>query len=255
MKIRTKADVEALDLKIQNELGIDVKKYGNKEAVEKFVDLLIFPKFIIKWGTRPLLLALLCFFAGYFLFDLVNIEVFIYSLIGFALFLLVGVLASVMFVLWKINKDVLNVAQYSLEIMKSSLGDLKQVNHQINEENKKDVLSLLFKGIIHIVTIPLMSVVIAQKIPLLGGLVARLIKKMLTILTNVIKFEDQLTNEEVDSKDTKSARLLAYEKMVTAASKNLDQFVNITFRVLKLPIRMLLIITSLFLILFIRIIN
>ena len=34
MKIRTARDVEKLDLKIKEELGVDVKEYRNEEAVE-----------------------------------------------------------------------------------------------------------------------------------------------------------------------------------------------------------------------------
>ncbi len=44
MQIRTTKDVEKLDLKIKEELGIDVSKYRNPEVAESFVDLLIFPK-------------------------------------------------------------------------------------------------------------------------------------------------------------------------------------------------------------------
>lgn len=44
MKVRTKKDVEKLNNRIKEELGIDVQKYRKEKVIANFVDLLIFPK-------------------------------------------------------------------------------------------------------------------------------------------------------------------------------------------------------------------
>lgn len=72
MKIRTAADAKKLDEKIQRDLGIDVKKYRNPEVAEQFVELLIFPQYIINWGIRPIIISFFLYIAGFFIVDLVR---------------------------------------------------------------------------------------------------------------------------------------------------------------------------------------
>ena len=59
LKIKTAKDVEALDLKIKSELGVDVGKYRKAEVAEAFVDLLIFPRFVITWILHPIIISFL----------------------------------------------------------------------------------------------------------------------------------------------------------------------------------------------------
>ena len=47
MKIRSQKDVDRLEEAIKMELGIDVSKYKNEEVVESFVELLVFPEYVI----------------------------------------------------------------------------------------------------------------------------------------------------------------------------------------------------------------
>jgi len=104
MKIRTKKDVIALDQKIKDELGVDVSKYKNQEVVDNFVSLLVFPQYIFNWGIRPVLIAFALYIAGFFVLDLVHIFYVIYGLFGLVLFLLSGILAGVLFLIWKMKK-------------------------------------------------------------------------------------------------------------------------------------------------------
>ena len=43
MKIRTQTDVDNLDRHIQNELGIDIKKYSDEDVANNLIELLNFP--------------------------------------------------------------------------------------------------------------------------------------------------------------------------------------------------------------------
>ncbi|MEM6699997.1 MAG: hypothetical protein AAF599_16460, partial [Bacteroidota bacterium] len=74
MKIRTSKDVEKLDKKIKEELGIDVQKYRNEEVVENFVQLLVFPEYVINWVIRPVLISIGIFIIGFFTLNLVHVE-------------------------------------------------------------------------------------------------------------------------------------------------------------------------------------
>ena len=103
MRIRTTRDIEQLGEKIKQELGIDLQKYRDEEAVENFVELLVFPQYIFNWVIRPILLSIVIFMVGFFLLDLVHIEYIIYGLVGFVLFLIIGILLGLLLLTWKMR--------------------------------------------------------------------------------------------------------------------------------------------------------
>lgn len=255
MRIRTPKDVEKLDNRIEEELGIDIQKYRNEEVVENFVELLVFPEYVVTWVIRPILISIGIFIIGFFVFDLVHIEYIIYGLIGFGLFLATGVLIGLLFLSWKMKSDMWGIVDYSLEIMKSAISDMNQVSNQMTKENRKDVLGLLFKGIIHIVTIPMMSKVIADKVPFVGGFVNRIVKRILILLSDKIKFEEENLKQELRKKGSEPNALQIYLSSISAVSTGLEKVLNFTFGVAQFPIKIGFGIILLILILFLYLIN
>jgi len=255
MRIRTKKDVEELDHKIKAELNIDIQKYRNDEVVQDFVELLIFPRYVINWVIRPLLISVLIFVFGFFILDLVHIEYLIYGIIGFVLFLANGILFGLLFLMWKIKSDLWGIIDYSLEIMKSIVYDSYVVNNQINEENKKDVLSLLFKGVIHIITIPMISKVISEKIPLIAGIVKRIVKQILSLVSDKIKFNEENLKQELDIKNEKPNALKVYTNSIISATKGLEKVLNFTLGIAQFPLKIVFGILFLVLALFLYLIN
>ncbi|GAA0715640.1 hypothetical protein GCM10009430_10370 [Aquimarina litoralis] len=255
MKIRTKKDVEKLDNKIKNELGIDVRKYRNEEVVENFVELLVFPKYVINWVIRPILLSLLFFIFGFYVLDLVHVEYVIYTIIGLILFLISGLLIGLLFLIWKMKSDMWGIISYSLDIMKSAVTDINQVNNQVNKDNRKDVLGLLFKGIIHIVTIPMVSKIVSDKVPFVGGIVNRIVKKILTLVSNTIKFDEIKLKEELNKQNDEPNAIKIYTNSISNATLGLEKIMNFTFGVAQFPLKIVFGIIFLILLLFLYLIN
>ncbi|WP_158974795.1 hypothetical protein [Cellulophaga sp. L1A9] len=255
MKIRTKKDVEKLDNKIKEELGIDVQKYRNEEVIENFVELLVFPKYIFNCLFRPILISILIFIIGFFVFDLVHIENVIYGTVGLILFLITGILVGLLLLMWKMKSDMWGVVNYSLDIMKSAVTDMIQVNSQVNKENRKDVLGLLFKGIIHIVTIPMISKVISDKVPFVGGIIKRIVKKILTLFSDKVKFDEEKLSQELNEKEGESNALRIYSNSISSATKGLEKIMNFTFGVAQFPLKIVFGIILSILILFLYLIN
>lgn len=255
MRIRTTKDVEMLDLKIKNELGIDVQKYRNEEVIEKFVELLVFPEYVITWVIRPVLITIGIFIIGFFVFDLVHIEYVLYGIIGLFLFLATGILIGLLFLIWKMKSDLGEIINYTLEIMKTAVEDLVQVNSQITEENRKDIFGLLFKGTIHIVTIPMLSKVISDKVSVVGGLVNWVVKRVLILVSDRVKFdEENLTNELTKTEEEPNA-LKVYSNSISSVSNSLDTIMKFTFRIAQLPLALGLVVILVALILFLYFIN
>lgn len=236
MKIRTAADVELLDAKIKEELGIDVQKYRNEEVAENFVELLIFPRYVVNWATRPLLAFLLLYLIGFFVVDLVNIEYLIYGVIGLGLFAVSGFLFGYLFLTWKIKSDFLGIIDYSLDIMKSCVVDLKQVSSKITGENRKEVLGLLFKGVIHIITIPVLTKVITDKVPFVGGFLQGIAKKVLTLVSEKVQFEEVMLEEEMNKKEKEDGFVETYTQLISLASNGINKLLSITIGIAQFPV-------------------
>lgn len=255
MKIRTTEDVEILDSRIKDELGIDVRKYRNEEVVEDFVELLVFPEYVLTWVLKPILISVVIFIMGFFKFDLVHIELIIYACVGFVLFFTLGILIGLLFLIRRMKTDMWGIVDYSLEMMKSAVNDLKQVNDQITPENRKNALGLLFKGIIHIVTIPMVAKVVSAKVPLIDGLINRLLKKVLTVVSDKVKFDEEKLNEELKKSDGETTAIQLYSNAISAVSIGLEKVMNLTFGIAQLPIFISFIFNLLILVLFLILIN
>lgn len=255
MRIRTEKDVKKLDEKLKTELGIDVTQYRNEEAVDNFAELLAFPAYIVSWVIRPIGFFLLLFIFGFYALNLVHIEYVIYGVIGFVLFLITGISFGLLSLFFKLKKDIWNIANYSLNILKSVIEDLSNVNSQITDANRKDVLSLVFKGIIHIVTIPMLAKIVTSKIPILGSLISKLIKKILVLLSDKLEFDDEKIEELVVKDSENNEGFNSYIKSVDNASKGLETLVTFTFKVAKIPFLIIFIVSISILCLFIYLIN
>jgi len=244
MKIRTQADVEQLDERIKNELGIDVRKYRDEEVAENFMELLLFPQYIGSWVLRPVVLLLVLFVVGFFFIDLVHIEYLIYAVFGLALSLLTGLFLGLLLFTWRLKADLKGIVEYALGVMKSGATDLSQVSNKITPENRKDVMGLLFKGVIHIVTIPMMGEVAAQKVPLFGGTVKSLIKKVLNIVSDTVKFDETLLEAELNKEDSEPGFIETYTNSISSATTGLNSVMDKTMGVAQFPLKIGFIISA-----------
>ncbi len=257
MKVKTEKDLEQLKTRIQNELGIDVTKYQNEEVAQNFAELIVFPQYVISWVIRPVLIALVLFGIGFFVIDLVHIEFILYAILGLVLFFICGVLFGFLFLTWKMKNDMFGVIEYTLDIMKTSVSDVSLMSSGLTPQNRKEKLSLLFSGIIHIVTIPTFANVIANKVPVVGGFLTGVFKRVMTGVANKIKFTGGEETEQIEEKDeeAQSKLLGSYTKMIDSATNGLEKVLNIAFGIARFPLMTVFIIFLSVLIIFLFLIN
>ncbi|SNR15491.1 hypothetical protein [Tenacibaculum jejuense] len=256
MKVKTKRDVLKLQEKIKQELGLDVSKYKDEEVVENFVEILLLPNYIVSWVIRPIFISFLIYIFGFYVFNLVHIEYVFYAIIGFGLFIVFGISFGFLSLVFKMKNDILEIVDYSLDILKLAIQDISKINNQITVDNKNDVLSLVFKGIIHIVTIPLLTKSVTSKIPFIGRIASSLIKRVLTVVSNRLEFkEDNIEDFVASPLEEKHKLYTAYMKTIIATSNGLETFISFVFRVLKIPMLVFFFFSSSALLLFLYLIN
>ncbi len=73
-----------------------------------------------------------------------------------------------------------DVIKYSIDIFEQARDDLEIAKSNFTGKDKKYKYGLLFQGIIHNVTIPVLTEVVKEKIPFLGGLLKVIIFKALS---------------------------------------------------------------------------
>ncbi|TCI94925.1 hypothetical protein [Tenacibaculum sp. M341] len=253
MKIKNKEDVKDLDRKIKDELGIDISKYKNEKVISNFVELFLLPQYIVSWVIRPVLFSLFLYFFGFYSLKLVHIEYIIYAVVGLVLFFLTGILSGIILLLFKMKMDILKISNYSLEIMKLAIKDLSNTKSQITSENRGYVFSLLFKGILHIVTIPILTHAVTDKIPLIGGFFGKIIRKVLIFISDKIDFKEVEVSHISEEEGTDT--IDSYIENINFGSESLEKLVSFSFKVVKLPVFLLFTACLLILIFFIYIIN
>lgn len=240
MKIKTEQDVQKLDDKLKSEFGVYVSKYRNPEIAKKFGDLLVFPQFALSWILRPVSISLFLYFIVFYIYDLSLISSIVYGVFGLFLFLVNGLLFGILFALWKMKKDVYGVIEYSLSILKECIADLNQVS---SKENRKETLSLLFLGIIHLVTIPMITEVIANKTPFIGDFFSKLFKKILRLACSKIKFNYGPNKNEVIKGYNPEIVTNSYMKSIDQTMVGLDKLLTTILKISQFPITMATIIT------------
>ncbi len=254
MKIRTEKDVEILKQRIDEEFGIDVEKYKNEEVAENFVDLMTFPIYAFNWTIRPVLVAFVLYVIGFWVVDLVDAETFFYAIIGFFLFLLTGFLLGLLLLTWKIKNDLWSIVEYTMNIMKEALTDIDEIKDKISPENRNNKLALLFKGILHIVTVPLITEIVSEKVPVAGGMINGFIKRVVRIISDRLKFDESDLKKELQKGTDEPGFLDSASNTIASASKGMDRLMDITFGVARFPLKVGFALSSILLILFLYLI-
>ncbi|WP_235296201.1 hypothetical protein [Portibacter marinus] len=233
-----KKDTEQLKSTIQSELGIDILKYQNEEVAENLMDLLLFPKYILKWIGRPILICLLLYFVGFFVIDLVHVEYIIYAIAGCILFLILGFLTGVIFLTRKLGQDLSSISEYSLGLMKNSVLDIDDMGSRVNKSNIKDVLGMLFKGIVFVVTIPMLKKAIDKKVPVGKGLLKLILGGSLAIMAKRISFNPDKVDENMVKVDGKSKFITRYVTAIDKTKTGSSTLIKKALRLASTPFRL-----------------
>ncbi len=198
MKIKTQADILQLEAKIKEELDIDIRKYSNQEVRENFIEIGESLETVANWQQKIGIGAFIAYLIG---FSALNLEGSTeYLVYGIAAFILIGALAFFTFsilVTAKMKFQIKKTIELSIKIMRWCLNDLRKMEHILTPANRANTLGLLFKGTTHIITIPLMTELIADKVPLIGGLLKRLIRYVLTAIADHIQYDENRLKAEM----------------------------------------------------------
>lgn len=248
MKIRTQKDVENLDRRIQDELGIDIKKYRDEDIAENLFELINFPAYVINWTLKPILFSFITFLIGFSVIDLGDkFEYIIYAIAGCFLFLSVGGSFGLTLLIRKLKLDIWKILEYTLDLMKSIIVDIDKIKNQITPKSKRNIFTLVFKGIIHLIIIPIWAVAMTEGIPLIGKPIRWLVITIFTFISNQLKIEETIAETELNKSKqgddflTKQATILLHESAL------LKKALSLPLNIIHIPIILYFFVSLLFL--------
>jgi len=251
MKIRTNRTARKLDKAIQEELGIDIKKYRDQEVEETIGDLLSFVGYAINAIKFPLFIGFGLFVAGFFVLDLVHIENLIYGIFGSILILITALMTGILLIIWGIKNDVLEVIDYSLNLTKNIQQDAHAVQSQITGEDKERKYELFYKGVLHLITIPSVSGVIADRIPFVGRIAGGLVRRVLAAAAdNKLVFKLLLKANIFElggSENTAIQKIAGGTNRLRDLVEGIDHAVSKVLRVAQFPFVVVLVVAALML--------
>jgi hypothetical protein len=256
MKIRTQTDIDNLDKRIQDELGVDIKKYRDEELVANLVELMNFPVYVTNWTLKPILYSFIAFLIGFTLIDLENeFEYVIYTAAGFCLFLSVGGSFGLILLVRKLKLDIWRIIEYAIDLMKSVVSDIDKIKNQISPKSRRRIFTLVFKGIIHIIIIPFWAVAFTEGIPIIGRPIKWIVVQILSFISDQLKLEEISAAIEVDKSKNKKDFLTLQSEIFSQESAQLKKALSFSLNIAQIPLFFYFFVSILFLSILIFILN
>jgi len=254
---RVKQTPLELNEKIKEELGIDMTEYRNEEVAEKLVEMLVFPIYAASWIIRPMLVGVVMYIAGFFILDLYHIQYLLYGIVGLILILATGLVFGILYFLNRMHQDIESIMGYTVDVGNRSMLDVKKVQNLGGRGmESKDSKKLLLIGVVKIVTVPVIAKVLGNKIPLMGGLLAGSIERILLMMTNKLDFDQVATELEEELNEEVAETEIGQDSV--GFQINGDRFGNIldtVMNVVRVPFRVVFFILMMITLIFIYIIN
>ncbi|GEM_PF-6578378 len=229
---------------INNEIGIDMLKYQNNEIFSKILDILMIQKYSLKSIYKPLIISLILFTAGFFLFNLGKISILLYSIFGLLFCLLNALLFGIIKLLSNLKNDLKLIISSSIDLTKNICSDLSLV--ATNIQNCKNPGGLVFEGIIAATVTPSLIKTFI-KVPIAGDILMNGSDKILSLTVNEFKkYEDKFGIQKFTENGT--AQLLKtnlkIESYITEFSDKSNKYVDNVFGTIQLPFKIMFMLTT-----------
>ena len=246
-KANIKTDKEELKELILEKYGINLERYKNPEIVQKIGDMILFPNYAAKNILGSVILALIGFVIFFLTIDMSATLVILYVIFGGGLWFLFGLLGGINFFLHKIEKDMQVLITYGFELTKNALNDLESVGDKL----KKEGIGEIFKGVVVVIIIPSVTEAISGQIPIIGAAVNNAVDRILlkTVDRILLRIGDNMKFHLKENSGTTLSKS-DHAEMIHNLQTTLQTSLKGTFRVVKLPLKLLWVISFVFLLIF-----
>ena len=185
-----KANTVALEQKMVETIGLelDIFRLQSENLAEKIINLISFQHYFVSTVAKSLLLGFLGFIAfcvSLFTFGESLLAAIIFSIFGLIPFTFLGSIQGLVNFLNRLQDDIAAILTFSLEIVESILSEFQQ--KASNVTSNPPAVSQIISDLILFGIIPATGQIIRNRIPVLGGSIARLIDFVLNKMEVVLR--------------------------------------------------------------------
>jgi len=174
--------IQSINDELLRKTGVDFSNYRNQELTDTIANALTFPLYFARSVARPVGLFLLATIIAIAWVDSGFFKTFL-GFPGLVLAIVNGVLLGLVIFVHRIRNDMEKVFAISAQISLQAVRDIGTAREKI-KEGSTDFPSLLeiFQGVNAIVILPIIIKTLDRKIPLFGGLAARLTERFFGVI-------------------------------------------------------------------------
>jgi hypothetical protein len=157
--------------------GVDFSRYRNQELVDTVANAVTFPLFFARSVSRPVGALLLAVILAILAVESNYYETFL-TLVGFPMALVNGVLLGLVLFVRRIRNDMAHVFEISAQTTLQVMKDIGAARRKLSGQGSSfPSLLEIFQGVNAIIVLPVVTGILDRRLPLLGGLAARITEK------------------------------------------------------------------------------
>lgn len=230
---------EKLNKKIIKDFGINLKKYVDDEISSDIFDLITFPKTLLEFIIKSLIIGFIVYVIGFNLIKLDNVDYIFYTIFGLVGNIIITLNLSIYLFLRKIKGDLINIINYTFNFIQR----IPDIKNKMNKDNYK----VLIRGVFMVIILPNIKKTISDKIPILGFIFNKITSSIFVFLFNrkndfITDIKEDNTTDDIDIDDN-GLDILKDNNFTLILSKIISVFQK--------PLFFTLIISSIFYVLFI----
>jgi len=174
--------IQQLNDELVRRTGVDFSRYRNQELLDTVANAVTFPVFFARSVSRSVGAFLLLACIGIVAVESNFYEAFL-AFAGFPLALVNGVLLGIVLFVRRIRDDMTRVFEISARLTLQVMGDIGAARRKFDDQgNSFPGLMEIFQGVNAIVVLPVVTGILRGRIPLLGGLAARIIERFFDLV-------------------------------------------------------------------------
>ncbi len=157
--------------------GVDFSRYRNQELVDTVANAVTFPLFFARSVSRSVGAFLLAVCAVIIIVESNYFETFL-AFVGFPLALVNGILLGLVLFVRRIRNDMVRVFEISGQLTLQVMNDIGAARNKLGGQGSSfPSLLEIFQGVNAIVVLPVVTGILHRRLPLVGGLAARIIER------------------------------------------------------------------------------
>jgi len=211
------------DLKLRT--GVDFGRYNDPELADAIGNAVSFPLFLGRSLWRPIAALLVLALLAFIITDSAIFKTFL-VFPGIVLVIVNGVLLGLVIFIRRIGTDMKKIFRISTDLCVQALGDVGTARAQLKTESRFPGILEIFQGINAIVILPVVIRTLEKKIPFLGGLAAKLTRKVFSLAdARIAKRMSKAAPEVPQAADAEPAQVTAWLDATENAVKSVQGYI------------------------------